>query len=250
MFKIKNVVFFIVFFVNLYCLDIINEISLKLQKINYTTSQIQQVIQYVEGVKNILPYSVIINPINEASIKKIPFEKFFPVFKNNISNSLLAKELISKVTTKNFQPKDLEYSIILTTKILDSKVTEEEYIKFMMLLSNNFSFEDALYMVNYYSVFKKYFSLPEMEFQNKKIKNPSEILFLMYSNRSVRDMSLIIQCLLKYFSISRDEKKIFEILFMNSSLPTNKLIKKIQNLCNEKIKEEIKQEVQLKNIGF
>ncbi|MCX7957306.1 MAG: hypothetical protein N2643_05415 [Endomicrobia bacterium] len=115
----------------------------------------------------------------------------------------------------------------------------------MVMLSDNFVFEDALYMVNYYSVFKKYFSLPEIELEGKILKSPYEILFLKYSNRPIKEMSLIISHLSKYFSISKDEKEIFEVLFKNSTLPTNKLVKKIQKLYDEKIKKEIKQEVQL-----
>ncbi|MEN3013664.1 MAG: hypothetical protein ABDH23_03500 [Endomicrobiia bacterium] len=226
-----------------------NEIILKLQKLNYTSQQIQQILTYVESVKNnSLPYSIVINSINEAFLKKIPFEKFFPKFKNDVLNSLLAKQLIQKVTTKNFYPKEYEYSIILTSKILDSKVTEEEYTKFMILLSDNFTFEDALYMVNYYSVFKKCFPLEEIELEGKKIKNPSEILFLKYSNRSLKEMSLIVNHILKYFYISKQNKELFELLFKHSTLSTNKLIKKIRQLYDEKVKKEVKQEVQLDKI--
>ncbi|MCX7957206.1 MAG: hypothetical protein N2643_04885 [Endomicrobia bacterium] len=220
----------------------------KLKEINYSQEQIHQISnKAIIFSDNNIPYVILTNLVNEVLLKKIPFEKFYPIFNSTIEKSLLTKELIHQVSTKNFFPKDYEYCFTLTIKIINSGITEEEYVKLMSFLSNHYSFDDALSMLNYYYIFKKYFK--DVTIENKKITLPYNVLFLRYSNRTIKDMNQITNAIIRYFSNTNttDANDIYTLLNENYTLPTNLLVKKLQLLHNEKVKQEIKQEIEHTN---
>lgn len=217
----------------------------KLINLGFLQQQIDTVLQEISVLeKNDIPCSVIITLFNEAEIKKIPYEKFYPVIKTYVSKAVTAKNVIDRVKSNKFQPKDYEYCINITIQVLNNGVNEEEYIKIMTLLSNNYTFDDAVAMMNYYTVLKKYFSSPVVDLKNNKISSPYEVLFLKYYTRPVTEMSVIIQNVINYFTISNEVNDIYNVLYYNSHLATNKLVKQIKLLCNKKIKQEVINEVE------
>lgn len=241
----KKYIILILFFTYLFSSEIDVFISQKLAQLNYSQDEINLILQKTSLlIKNDVPKNLIIKLVNEAVIKRVPFNKFYPVVEKYTSDVLLAKSLIEKVKTSKFQPKDYEYCIATVVELINSGVTAEEYIKLMSLLSNNYTFDDATAVLNYYLVFKKNFSVSVIDKYNNKILTPYEVLFLKYYTRPIKELSMITKNVVKYFSISRDVNEIYQLLFDKAQLPTHKLLKEIQMLCDKKVKQEIKQEVE------
>jgi hypothetical protein len=235
-----------------FCFSLLNSSELKpvvvqkLTKINFSQQEIEQVLQQIEFLqKNSIPDSVIVKLINEAEIKKVKFQKFYPALKTFVSLSISAKEFIEKVSSEKFKPKDYEYCITTVIQLLDSNVSEEEFIRFMSLLSTKYTFDDAVAMMNYYSVLKKYFSKLVIDQKNNKIVAPYEILFLKYYVRPVKEMSVIVQNITKLLLTYPDSSsEVYNLLIANSSSPTNKIIKQLQNFYDRKVKQEVKKEIE------
>jgi len=220
-------------------------ITQKFKKLNYSQQEIEQVLQQIElAQKNSVPESIFIKLVNEAEVKKVSFQKFYSVLKNYVSLSISAKELVDKVSLDKFKPKDYEYCVTTTIQILNSNVSEEEFIKFMSLLSNRYTFDDAIAMMNYYSILKKYFSTPIVDQKNNKIVSPYEVLFLKYSTRPVKEMSVIIQNITKCLSTYDITTEIYNLLITNSTSPTNKIVKQLQDLYDKKVKQEVRKEIE------
>lgn len=239
---LKKILIILSITVNLYSLE---SISQKLSKINYTQDEINKIQQELFVLENNnIPESMIVKLINEATIKKPSFDKFYLFIKNFTNKAILAKNLINKVKTNKFYPKDYEYCLSTTIDLLNSGVTEEEYIKLITLLSNNYSFDDATAMLNYYLVLRRYFPSTIEVSENNKIFAPYDILFVKYYNRSIKDMNLIIQQIVKYFSIDKDAYTIYNFLYTNSHLSTNRILKGLKLLYEKKLKQEVKQEVE------
>lgn len=240
----KKYIFLVLFFAYLFSSEIDIYISQKLAQLNYSQDEINLILQKTSLlIKNDIPKNLIIKLVNEAVIKKVSFNKFYPVVDKYVSNTIIAKSLIEKVKTPKFQPKDYEYCITTVVELINSGVTTEEYIKLMSLLSNNYTFDESTAMLNYYLVFKKIFSTPVVDKHNNRISAPYEVLFLKYYTRPIKELNLITQNVIKYFSISRDTDEIYQLLFNGTQLPTYKIVKNIQMLYDKKVKQEVKQEV-------
>ncbi len=230
---------------NIFCLKLNGDVFQKLSTINYSQDEINKIKQELSILKdNDIPDSLVIKLINEAIIKKPSFDKFYLFVKNFTEKAILAKSLINRVKMNKFYPKDYEYCLSTTIEFLNSGVKEEEYIKFMTLLSNNYSFDDATAMLNYYLILRKYFPSPIVDSENNKIFAPYDILFVRYYNRNIKDMNLIIQQIIKYFSIDKDAYTLYNFLYTNAHLSTNKIVKGIQLLYEKKFKQEVKQELE------
>jgi len=245
----KSINFLLILFLFLSTLtssEIRSIITQKFVKLNFSQQEIEQVIQQVElAQKNNIPDSIIIKLVNEAEVKKVSFQKFYPVLKNYVSLAISAKELLNRVSFEKFKPIDYEYCIFTTIQMLNSNVSEEEFIKFMSLLSTRYTFDDAIAMMNYYSVLKKYFSTPIIDQKNNRIVTPYEVLFLKYHSRPVKEMSVIIQNVTKFLSTYHDSStEVYNLLITNSALPTNKIVKQIQCLYDKKVKQEVKKEIE------
>jgi len=244
----RNLILFFIFF----CFSLLNSselkniITQKFVKLNFSQQEIEQVLQLIESAqKNNVPDTIIIKLINEAEIKKVSFQKFYPVLKNYVSLSISAKELIDKVSSEKFKPKDYEYCLTTTIQLLNSNVSEEEFVKFMSLLSDKYSFDDAIAMMNYYSILKKYFSAPIVDQRNNQIVTPYEVLFLKYYTRSIKEMSDIIQNITKFLSTYHDSTtEVYNLLICNSTLPASKILKQLRDLYDKKVKQEIKKEIE------
>ena len=220
-------------------------ITQKFEKLNFSQQEIEQILQQFDlAQKNNIPDSVIIKLINEAEVKKVSFQKFYPVLKDYVSLSISAKGLVDKISFEKFKPKDYEYCVTTTIQLLSSNVSEEEFIKFMSLLSNKYTFDDAIAMMNYYSVLKKYFSTPIVDQKNNKIVTPYEMLFLKYYTRPVKEMSIIIQNITKCLSTYDITTEIYNLLITNSTSPTNKIVKQLQDLYDKKVKQEVRKEIE------
>ena len=230
---------------NLFSLETKEDISQKLSRINYTQEEINKIKQQLSILENNgIPTSITVKLINEAVIKKPSFNNFYTFLENFVSRAILAKNLINKVKTNKFYPKDYEYCLSVVMDLLSYKVTEEDYVKLMSLLSNNYTFDDATAMMNYYLVLRKYFPSLITDNENNKIFAPYDILFVKYYNRGIKDMNLITQQIIRYFSINKDAYMLYNFLYMNSHLTTNRIIKGIQNLYEIKFKQEVKQEIE------
>jgi hypothetical protein len=217
----------------------------KFKKLNFSQQEVEQVIQQIElAQKNNIPDTIIIKLINEAEVKKVTFQKFYPVLKNYVSLLISAKELIDKVSSEKFKPTDYEYCITIIVQLINSNVSEEEFVKFMSLLSNKYTFDDAIAMMNYYSILKRYFSTPIVDQKNNKIVSPYEVLFLKYYTRPVKEMSIIIQNIIKCVSTYDTTTEVYNLLITNSALPTNKIVKQLQYLYDKKVKQEVKKEIE------
>ncbi|MCS7228136.1 MAG: hypothetical protein NZ839_04135, partial [Endomicrobia bacterium] len=201
-------------------------LSQKLKKIKYSNEEIQMILDQAKVfTKNRLPESLLLKLINEIVIKKVPFDKSYPVVKNYVSTSISAKILIERVKTSKFQPKDYEYCLSIVIEMINSGIMEEEYIKLMSLLSNTHTFDEATAILSYYIILKKYFSTPVIDKNNNKISTPYEVLFFKYYNRPVKELSSIIQNIVRYFTISKDVNEIFDLLFRSVHLPTKKIVR-------------------------
>lgn len=233
------------FLVILFASDTKTIISQKLTRINYSAHEIDLIVQQTNLlIKNSLPESLVLKLVNEAVIKKIPFVKFYPVLEKYVSSAILAKNLIEKIKTPKFQPKDYIYCITTLTELINSGVTQEEYIKLMTLLSNNYTFDDATVMLNYYLAFRRFFRSPVVDENNNVISTPYEVLFLKYYTRPPKELSMIIQSIERYFSICHDVNEIYNLLFSKAQMSTEKLVKNIKALCDQKVKQEIKREIE------
>ncbi len=218
----------------------------KLATLNFTKEQLDNIEILLSSVTvHDLPQTPIINFINETVAKKGSYEKMLPAMKSIIESLILAKEYIAQIKksdpTGKFSPYDTNYCTSLLSTLILSGLTKEEFIKFMTLfMAQKVRFDDAIIMLNYYIVLKRY--LPEKQ---PGITNPAEIIFLKYSTRSVKEMSRLIQAVTKFYHVTRDKQQIYEILDKFSSLSTSKLVQKIDNIIKQKIKTELKQEVDI-----
>jgi hypothetical protein len=70
-------------------------------------------------------------------------------------------------------------------------------------------------------------------------------LFLKYYVRPVKEMSVILQNITKLLSTYHDSSsEVYNLLIANSSSPTNKIVKQLQNFYDIKVKQEVKKEIE------
>jgi ABC-type uncharacterized transport system involved in gliding motility auxiliary subunit len=70
-------------------------------------------------------------------------------------------------------------------------------------------------------------------------------LFLKYYVRPVKEMSVIVQNIAKLLSTYPDSSsEVYNLLIANSSSPTNKIVKQLQNFYDRKVKQEVKKEIE------
>lgn len=234
-------IYFIIFlYSSIFNANLPQTVSKKLSQINFTKEQISSIeILISSSVSQGLPQEPVINFVNESIAKKGSYEKMYSALKNLVNSLSLAKSYITQIKTEKFYPKDVNYSISLLSKLILAGLTEEEYTKIMALLSSqNFKFEDAIAMLNYYLIFKNY--LPT---KMSEINNPAEIIFMKYFTRPIKEMSCLTQTIVRCCQSNEDKQHLYNLLYKNSNLSTSKLINKIKSVIGDKFKTELKQEI-------
>ncbi|MFQ3675885.1 MAG: hypothetical protein SNJ64_05025 [Endomicrobiia bacterium] len=220
------------------------EIEFQLRnKLNFNESQVTSIENLVlDSLNKKLPLEPLEKLLNESISKKVSYDKLFVVLKKAIESLELARVYIDNTKTEKFFPKEKVYSISLLSELIRLGLTAEEFKTIISLLSTqNNTYEEAIIKTNYYLVLKKYFSQDKLFLEKVGVSNPAEIIFFKYMNRSVKDFSLIIKSLIRYFDTNLDRKNIYMFLYHNNNLTTKKLVYKIENFVKEDYKGELRE---------
>lgn len=220
--------------------DRINSIK---SKYNFNDEQYDRVIKVVK--ESVEQYKIPASLIEEIFLRPLPrninYERFYSGLLSELNFLKKAAELVNLYATRNFSPTDKNYSIKTISNLFSFGLTEDECKKFMALLqAQGNSFDDSVAKLNYYVILKKYFVIKNPSlYKVVGVENPAEIIFLKYYMLSIKDLSLIIGAINKYFQVSYDAKTLYDVLSSSKFFSSKEICSKIEGLMKKELRKEV-----------